>query len=201
MSKERLLLFTFMQNDRGGARAWVRTRSRSLARPRPLGVCAARLRACPAQEAGWLRGPLARGCGWNVVPGARVLGGARPPRTAGRAGSNPARASGSGLMPPSVRGRQCRRGRGHAISVRETKCPRTVPLRPSGAKELQQPQRGKDPGAPVLVKKGGGTGAAGGRPNQGPQAAPRRAGWQADRGWSLWSLANAGAYCRGFSWA
>lgn len=46
--------------------------------PAPRGVCRQAQGLPPAQEAGWLRGPLARGCGWNVVPGARVLGGARP---------------------------------------------------------------------------------------------------------------------------
>lgn len=56
---------------------------------------------------------------------------------------------------------------------------------------------GGRPRGPMLMEPR----ASGREADWGTQAAPWWADWQADWGWSLWSLANAGAYCRGCSWA
>lgn len=56
-------------------------------------------------------------------------------------------------MPLSVHGCQCRLGRGHAISVQETKSPRTATPLPIGAEDLHQPQWREDPGVPVLMER------------------------------------------------
>lgn len=117
-------------------------------------------------------------------------------------GQNQAWVSGNGLTPPSVHGCQCHLGRGHAISVQETKCRRTVTPLPIGGQGSPPATTGERPRGPSAVKKGGGTeGQREGDRIRGPQEAPWWADWQADWGWSLWSLANAGTYCRGFSWA
>lgn len=105
-------------------------------------------------------------------------------------------------MPLSVHACQCHLGRGHGMSVQETKCPRTVTLLPSGGQGSPPATMGERPRGPSALTKGDGTeGPREGDRMRGTRAALRWADWQADRGWSLWSLANAGAYCRGFSWA
>lgn len=105
-----------------------------------------------------------------------------------------------GFRPPSVHACLCHLYRGHATSGQETRRPGQLPLCPSWGQRSPPATLGEWTLAPSAGRKRrqtrGQTGERLSYGRSGCSLVGRRVGrW----GRSLWSLANAGAYCRGFS--
>lgn len=101
-----------------------------------------------------------------------------------------------GFLPPSVHACLCHLHRGHATAGQETRRPGQLPLCPSWGQRPPPATLGEWTLAPSAGRKRRQTrGQTGERLSYGRSGCSLVGRW----GRSLWSLANAGAYCRGFS--
>lgn len=152
-----------------GRRAWVwtpawpgrsggQTQVTRLAQPRPLRICAARAQGLPPppHTGGWL---ARRPSSWGVA--GMFAGGEGPPGSqthpyrscVGLAGVTPRPGLQEVALCHCLSTAQCRLGRGHAISVRDTECPRTATPLPIGGRGSPPATAGEGPGVPVLARK------------------------------------------------
>ena len=175
MNKQKLLLLTFMQNDREGrsgmglgpvtARQGWPPATQEITLPglvqAPSGYMPPWVRAClpPAREVGSdaLQPGLGAGmlcprlwCSREPAPPHSNLGGAGCLSLSGVKAGEP-----TGLLPPSGHGCQCHLSRDHTTSVQETRRPRTAPPLPiPGPRISTSHTRGMNPWLPVPAGRG-----------------------------------------------